>query len=637
MEDKNVIKKWISKWYRQDGEALFLTDSNDLKQAMSEGKIYDTIYLLDYKFEQGQSQIILECKSLLNDNGSILIACFNRLGLRFFAGAPEEASNTYFEGLMDYPNATTKYSFSRSEWCELLDGMDCNYRFYYPYPEHIHPVEIFTDCNVNNGSYGKPVFNQVSRRYELFNEHKVFQALSKDGVIQNFANSFLIEINPKSEFKEYTKYSVDRKDAFKISTSIIHGNDGRFVIKRAESDQAINHIRDVAQKSSLEEKHLNVGQLISDDAIKYEFIEKRNLDDIIFDLYKKNDKEAIGCLIDSFYKILLESSAEIDYRSDEFAVVFGDADLSDEKVMCVTKPNVDLIFDNVFVLDESRDLTKDNITVIDGEWLFDFPIPVGFLFWRALNELYGKHVGFNSLVTREELARKYNITELDEAVYKDWNRGFTLKYVGAGTIPEDIVAVDLLSLNDLRWQRGPGKRIMSNFYWKNADMDEYGAEHMSYKEATLLGDNVYEVLFEVPDDAVGSFRIDLVQGAWDAVEIIETLCVKEIRPNERNYPVGVYTAFLDKVATYYLIPDDLAEAVSIKFRIKDVTDSKNEILEDYYRNQIDMLNRELHAKAGTIANKNECIQGLEAQLHAIYDSKAWRLVSFVRRHILHRK
>ena len=48
---------------------------------------------------------------------------------------------------------------------------------------------------------------------------------------------------------------------------------------------------------------------------------------------------------------------------------------------CVCPANVDLICSNIFMGE------KEN-QIIDYEWMFDFPVPVNFIMWRLIHELY---------------------------------------------------------------------------------------------------------------------------------------------------------------------------------------------------------------------------------------------------------
>ena len=72
----------------------------------------------------------------------------------------------------------------------------------------------------------------------------------------------------------------------------------------------------------------------------------------------------------------------------EFAQVFGTSQIRPE-LPCIAPANIDLILDNIFEKD-------GKYRVIDCEWIFDFPVPVAFIIWRAINELYSSCLLYTS-------------------------------------------------------------------------------------------------------------------------------------------------------------------------------------------------------------------------------------------------
>ena len=51
----------------------------------------------------------------LNEAGKILIAIENKLGLKYFAGAPEDHTDLHFFGINRYPGNHTVRTFSKTE------------------------------------------------------------------------------------------------------------------------------------------------------------------------------------------------------------------------------------------------------------------------------------------------------------------------------------------------------------------------------------------------------------------------------------------------------------------------------------------------------------------------------------------
>lgn len=167
-------------------------------------------------------------RRFLKPDGVILVAIENRLGLKYFAGAPEDHTDGYFDGIKGYEESSGARTFSRGEWEALMARCGlAHYKFYYPYPDYKFPQEIFTDASLREQKYGRPTWNFTKYRMELFGETKMAATLTEEGVMDRFANSFLIEMSAadlrgrhgESEI-QYVKLSTDRADEFSIATII---------------------------------------------------------------------------------------------------------------------------------------------------------------------------------------------------------------------------------------------------------------------------------------------------------------------------------------------------------------------------------------------------------------------------------
>ena len=129
----------------------------------------------------------------LKEDGILLIAIENRLGLKYFAGAPEDHTDAYMDGLKGYPGNRSVRTFSKSEWVELMHTCGLkHYKFYYPYPDYKFPCEVFTDETLVSQKYGRKNWNFTENRFELFPEQEMAETFRKDGFMDRFANSFLI-------------------------------------------------------------------------------------------------------------------------------------------------------------------------------------------------------------------------------------------------------------------------------------------------------------------------------------------------------------------------------------------------------------------------------------------------------------
>lgn len=133
----------------------------------------------------------------LKDDGKLVIAIENRLGLKYFAGCKEDHVGLFFEGIEGYPNTSKIKTFSKKELSEIIENCGYhNYRFRYPYPDYKFPIDIFSDEYLpSKGQLNMNLLTMDQSRQILFDESKAFDSLLDAGLFSEFSNSFLVEIN----------------------------------------------------------------------------------------------------------------------------------------------------------------------------------------------------------------------------------------------------------------------------------------------------------------------------------------------------------------------------------------------------------------------------------------------------------
>lgn len=144
------------------------------------------------------TDFLLQAKSYLNKEGTLIIAIENKLGLKYWAGCREDHTGNYFDSIENYPNYNGIRTFGKHEITKLLENTGFKkLDFFYPLPDYKLPTEMFSDNyqptqehNIRPGIFPFNDFSQ-SREY-LFDEK-----LTMDNIIDNqqfslFSNSFLI-------------------------------------------------------------------------------------------------------------------------------------------------------------------------------------------------------------------------------------------------------------------------------------------------------------------------------------------------------------------------------------------------------------------------------------------------------------
>lgn len=618
----------------------FLDIDEKFDYILVDGTLEYSKRIIDNTKESAYCDFLKNIKNLLGENGSVFIATDNRLGLKFFAGAPESYTENYFLGLRDYDDNNDIKTFSRKEIIDLLYDSGFNvFKFYYPYPDYRFPSEIFSENSIKNMGYGKPYKNMLIRRFELFNESKVAQALSEENVICHFANSFFIEIrlneNDLSDL-EYIKYSTDRKDCFKISTSIRNNNEKKEVVKTAFNTEAKEHIASVLKNSKKEICDgicmLNARKL-DDFSISYDFINSYNLDFAINNEIIENNADKIFDIIDDFFNKLDSSCQNCKFVNDDFKEVFGSLSIDSSETSCMNPANIDMIFDNIYYID-------NNYLVIDGEWIFDFPVPTGFIKWRSINELYNKHLILRQIIDISKLYNRYNISQNEVDIYNEWNRHFTEIYVGGNNKSEFEADADIISLNDLRMTTEHGPRINSNLYY-DCDGNGYAEEKKFYKTLSCKVGNIYQAEFDLSElSDIKELRFHPAKNRFSKCKIIKTEGIKELNPLNWLGSVDGFDTFENSEAGYNVVAEDESSEIKIVFELifieNDVLNQHeilyNELKEKreytkYLENRVIEQNNLLNEKEDQIGARNLQIEQLSKTLNDIYNSRSWKIIT----------
>lgn len=529
-----------------------------------------------------------KCASFLKEDGVLLIAIENRLGLKYFSGAPEDHTEGYMEGLQGYPNVRKVRTFSKAEWRELAEdaGLFCR-QFYYPYPDYKFPSEIFTEESLSADAMRRMSWNFDPRRVELFDEASMAGTLAREGVLGTFMNSFLIELTKGEEIAPpgprvvYAKISSDRAPGFRIQTVIVKDGGKKKVIKSPLTAEAHGHLRRMNRREKMDpsrtisadgrKMHVRLleGTELEDGSIEYPYLEGVCPAALIAQAAERGEKEKILSYTDALLSLILRDRIdENQYENcSKFVNVFGAAK-AEKPGPLVLPANIDLIFDNLFLLTDK----EGEVRVIDGEWIFDFPVPARFILWRAVNELYALHGEIGQVLPEEELLKRYEISPEDAQTYHKWASNFENGYVQANRLARWAKPVRKVSLADLAYS-GDDLRLTATLYLdRGRGYSEEDAVHTAY----VLQHGRADIVMQPGSlKGVRSLRFDPLEGAACLCEVRAEGC--EFRPlnasARRKGEKGPLYEFLTQDPAYRLILKKRAEeedlCIHVNIRTKD--------------------------------------------------------------------
>ena len=424
---------------------------------MNLGQQYDYVVVngvLEYamSFTEGDTPyetFLGKMGSYLKNTGKLLIAIENKLGMKYFAGAPEDHTDIPFFGINGYPENHSVRTFSKTELQELVKKSGFPFqKFYYPYPDYKFPTEIFTDASLTTNHYGKNYPIYTDKTVDLFSESAGIEAMKKEQIADRFVNSFLL-VAGKQELEEkeeilYVKLNQGRRKEFRTLTQLVRKEESVWAEKKPLCPEAENFIAGLkktgAQKPG--KGFRNLPCRYENGGIVYPVLSGKTLEDRIRDLVEKEQTDEILRTLKHVYEH-----------------VFG-----------------------------------DDYEIIDYEWTFDFPVPVAFIMWRMIHELYYRIPKLGALYTQDDMNHEFGIEPSDSEIFMAWTMHFTYEYVGSDSLDvyrKERIPVDLSETVRACQEK---KRFRSKLYY---DTGSGLSEENSIETAVELDRGRFQVTFDL--------------------------------------------------------------------------------------------------------------------------------------------
>ena len=145
--------------------------------------------------------------TLLKPNGKLIIAIENQLGLKYFAGAPEDHIGKVMYGVEGRYRNDQPQTYGKEFLTELLQQAGfLSSNFLAPYPDYKLPVSIVTEEGMNTPAFDSSAFAWQSARrdpqlpsYTNFSMELVWPEIFKNGIAMDVANSFLVIASPEEQ------------------------------------------------------------------------------------------------------------------------------------------------------------------------------------------------------------------------------------------------------------------------------------------------------------------------------------------------------------------------------------------------------------------------------------------------------
>lgn len=335
------IHNALFQWYDfPKGADIYFFDKETI--ALQQGKKYDYIISkTDIESYEKPTEFLKLCKSLLKEDGHLLLAVNNRFGIKYFCGDKDFYTHRCFDGIEDYANADAKgervfqgRTYAKSQLQKFLKEagfLKC--RFFSVLSDLENPVLIYREDFLPNEDLVVRVFPTYNSPKTIFLEEGVlYKGLVENDMFHQMANAYIIECVMEtnvglSDIRHVTS-SVERGRESAIITTI---HDSGLVEKKAIYKEGQERIQKLYKYG--EELRANGIKMVpaeyENGRYQMPFVELENGQMYLKRLLKE-DEEKFLCALDLFRDTILKSSRIVkeDCKDEEGTVLeYGYFDL----------------------------------------------------------------------------------------------------------------------------------------------------------------------------------------------------------------------------------------------------------------------------------------------------------------------
>lgn len=392
---------------------IIVGNLNDIKFE----KKYDYITLigvLEYQNNFTESEnpfkdFLAKIRNLLNPNGKLLIAIENKMGLKYWCGAPEDHSGIPFDGLNNYRFSNVARTFSKKNLDQIIksSGFSDTY-FYYPLPDYKMPQVIYSQKYLpHDGSMDNWIpYYQPSNKSMTIDEESIFSDIVENDMFEFFANSFLVECSDKgTDLGEviYATCSPFRKKEYSMMT-ILSSKDGFHKIAiEQESEAALKNIYN--NHNELKNMGIGISEVsLNGNILDMTTVKGMPLTHILIDTYKNGKIEEVYKILGFIYDEIKRSSKGTTYLNEvlcSYGLNEKNLDV-DDKIL--ENAFIDMIHKNCFV-DENG-----GFVWIDQEWCIN-GVPASYVLFYNIIELYSSNSYLNKYLSIKDVLGHYNLTD----------------------------------------------------------------------------------------------------------------------------------------------------------------------------------------------------------------------------------
>ena len=425
----NGIKCGLLQWYdfEQDAKVLYIGDSNDALAKMLIDKSFavvcapveqscNTEWTQEYKggFDyliavealectENPEQVLQSWRSLLKEDGRLLLGMNNRFGIRYFCGDRDPYTGRNFDGIEGYRRAYDKKEdvfrgrcYSRNEMEKMLRAAGWNFfRFFSVLPDLQNPGLIYAEDYLPNEDLANRLFPTYNYPDTVFlEEAPLYESLDNDGLFHKLANAWLIECGSKEALCDVLHVTCSMERGRESALCTVVRRTG-IVEKRAVYSEGEARLEKLAAHAKeLKERGIPVVDTKLKGGVCQMPLIQAEVGQVYLKKLLRTDRERFLQEMDHFRDLILRSSAIVE------------SDQGDGEGAILRKGYVDMVPLNSFY--------------IDGEFVFydqefcEENYPANAIISRMVGTFYAGNVELMKILPVEELYERYGLTKYRE-------------------------------------------------------------------------------------------------------------------------------------------------------------------------------------------------------------------------------
>lgn len=539
MDNRLDFHQGLWSWYefRQDARILYLTLNAEYEQGLPGMKcfpgaelqiiepellktpdwaqlgVFHYVLVSAGVFEQSREPAMLlrQLYGSLSEDGVLLLAAENRLGIRYFCGDRDPYIGHSFDGIENYRKLTTKEMesfdgrlYSKNELHNLLKAAGfAKQRFYSVFPDLQMPQVIYAEDYLPQEKLDIRITPEYNNPNSVFlEEQTLYDSLAENGLFHAMANSYLVECPKDGIFAPvyHVTTSMDRGLNDVMATVIKRDN---IVEKKALYPEGVERLQNlVANSTDLSQHGVHVLQgRIHNNVYQMPYCYGEN-GTTYFRRLLETDVDSFMRELKRFAQIVFCSSEVMPYEEvnwDEF-----DPDWRKRKK---DDPNIERWKRAAFSEDSENlgpilrkgylDLVCLNCFFQDGDFVFIdqefwFPqIPAYAILYRTISLIYGGSAQYQGILPEMEVYKYFHMDE-----YLDLWRRFSTRFT------DDLRHVE--ELRDYHRKRRTNPAVLNtNRQRMNYSQEEYDHifrnifDDMEGKKIYLFGSGLFTERFLV--------------------------------------------------------------------------------------------------------------------------------------------